>query len=117
MREMHGMSKTKVYRAWWSNRHRMCKRWKDSFIAFFADVGTPEDSHRVFLCGPSKNMSKKNTHWSDRGLIEINGEWRGISDLAAEVGISREAMHKRVAIAKRDKQPIETIMRKKGVKV
>lgn len=82
-RQTHGLTESKVYRAWCSMKRRcynendiqysdyggkgieVCKRWKSSFENFFKDMGhPPSDKHSVDRINVSKNYSKSNCKWS-----------------------------------------------------
>jgi hypothetical protein len=79
----HGMSSTNEYRIWsdiktrtTNSRHRssmhykhrgitMCKRWSESFMAFYRDMGPrPSPSHTVERLNNDKGYSPSNCTWA-----------------------------------------------------
>jgi hypothetical protein len=79
----HGMKKTRVYRIWNAMRQRchnpnqphyeryggkgvrVCKKWRDDFVAFYEDMGDPPtDKHSIDRINPSGNYEPRNCRWA-----------------------------------------------------
>jgi hypothetical protein len=115
-RTTHGMYRSKTYYAWQGAKDRcfnpnntgfinyggrgitMCDEWRDSFEAFYRDMGpvpTGLSLDRIDVNGP---YSKENCRWTDRGsqnrntrrtiLITHNGETLCLKDWADKSGVS-----------------------------
>lgn len=82
--ERHGQARTRTYKSWASAKSRccdqanpkfplyggigvrMCQRWKDSFLAFLADVGErPSSAHSLDrFPNPSGDYEPGNVRWA-----------------------------------------------------
>lgn len=123
--EKHGMCGTPEYNSWAAIVSRctnprsesygnyggrgitVCDDWRNSFSAFYADVGPrPSKDHSLDRIDPDGNYDPSNCRWSDRHdqsrnkrnnrWITHNGETRTISDWADLIGIRRSALRSRL---------------------
>jgi hypothetical protein len=79
----HGMRQTRVYRIWNAMRQRchnpnqphyvryggkgvrVCKKWREDFMAFYKDMGDPpSDKHSIDRINPSGNYEPRNCRWA-----------------------------------------------------
>lgn len=88
--DYHGMVKTPEYRTWTHIKGRchnpndaryadyggrgikVCKRWRNSFAAFYADMGARPDSLTLERVDNSKGYSPKNCKWATIHEQSIN---------------------------------------------
>ncbi len=94
----------------------VCDRWKTSFRNFLADMGEPPKGMTLDRIDTDGNYEPGNCRWAskvtqannrrDTVRLELNGRSLTITELAAEVGISRntlrQALYRRI---KRDALP------------
>lgn len=121
----HGLSKSRVFRIWTGMKSRcdnpiqtgfenyggrgikVCKRWADSFEDFLLDMGMPPDEKaqldRIDVNGnyepmncrwisPKENSRNKRTN----AVIEFNGISRCITEWAEQLGITHQALRRRI---------------------
>ncbi len=123
--EKHGMCGTPEYNSWaaivsrcTSPRNQayenyggrgitVCDDWRNSFSAFYADVGPrPSKGYSLDRIDPDGNYEQSNCRWSDRHTQSRNkrsnrwlthdGETRTISDWADLLGIERSGLRSRL---------------------
>lgn len=122
--ESHGMSKTKVYRAWVDMRRRcytpessrynaygargivVCERWKHSFVNFFDDMGHPPEGTSLERRDNNGNYNPENCVWatwreqyrnrSTNKMIEHDGRLMPLCDWAEEIGIPDGVLRSRI---------------------
>lgn len=112
----HGMSGTKEYRAWHQMIQRchnpknptyerygaigisVCQQWRDSFAAFFADMGPcPSAKHTIDRRRSEGNYEPGNCRWLPANqqsrnrrhvkLYDVNGEKKTVGEIAALCGL------------------------------
>jgi hypothetical protein len=85
----------------------VCRRWRDSFELFLADVGErPSEEHVFCLLEKSGNFEPGNAAWTTKHeadrrkrsntFYEVNGVVRCLVDWAKEYGIPKNTLHYRV---------------------
>jgi hypothetical protein len=77
LRTKHSMCGTTEYHIWSSMLNRckknrkgyenitVCKRWRDSFSSFYADMGPRPKDRTLDRINPNKNYTPKNCRWAD----------------------------------------------------
>lgn len=86
----------------------VCKRWRDSFEAFLADVGPrPSPAHSLDRIDNDGHYEPGNVRWATRVQqgrnrstnrhLTLHGVTMAVCEWAERVGISREAIHNRLA--------------------
>lgn len=122
----HGMTKTRVYRIWVGMRTRcsnpiqtgyenyggrgikVCDRWS-SFELFLEDMGVPPNTRsQIDRIDVNGNYEPSNCRWVDvkencrnkrtNNIIEFNGEKLCITDWASRIGITYQALSRRINI-------------------
>lgn len=88
-REVHGMTKTPEYTAWycaktrannpnirhakWYKNVNMCERWQKSFLAFYKDMGQrPSPKHTLDRVDNTKDYSPENCVWATWTQQQLN---------------------------------------------
>lgn len=122
---IHGMSKTRTFRVWTNMLARcrnparrgyptyggrgitVCDRW-DSFENFLADMGEAPAGKQLDRIDNDKGYSPENCQWttprenclnrSTTHWIEFNGVKKCITEWAAGLGLTRQAVHRRIAV-------------------
>lgn len=123
----HGMTDTRAYRIWSAMLARcrtkssgsfknygargihVCERWL-SFENFVADMGEPKAGQQLDRINNEGHYEPGNCRWvtvmensrnrRSTRLIEYAGQTKCITDWAADIGISRQALHRRIAVLK-----------------
>jgi hypothetical protein len=86
---------------------RMCKRWRDSFPVFYADMGArPSPRHTIERRNNNRGYSKSNCYWSTRieqanntrvsHFVTFQGKTLTVAQWARELGIKRELLKDRL---------------------
>ncbi len=124
MKSKHGMHKTRVYRTWTQMRVRctnkkhkqykdyggrgirICKRWRESFEAFFADMGHPPAGMSLDRIDNDLGYNPDNCRWAtcetqsgnrrSSDIIEFDGRKQCRAKWARELGLSRPALAYRI---------------------
>lgn len=121
---IHRMSKTKIYRIWSSMIERcqsptcptfehyggrgitVCQRWRDSFSAFYQDVGDPPPKYTLERIDNDGHYEPGNVRWATRKeqarnrrgnhLITFNGETKCIAEWAEIYNIPQRRLFARL---------------------
>jgi len=122
----HGMSHRPEHNAWNGMKQRcsnpknkrypiyggrgitVCQRWRDSFEAFYADMGPrPSDGHSIDRINPDGNYEPGNCRWAtleeqannkrDNHYIWHEGRRVTLSQAQAITGISQKVLYYRIA--------------------
>jgi hypothetical protein len=98
------------YARYGARRIKVCQRWQESFEQFAKDVGTPSNDQALLVrVNDSKGYSPGNCRWATRGelnqsrtlIIEHNGERLRIDEWAARLGLSQQAISRRILICRK----------------
>lgn len=84
----------------------ICKRWKDSFLNFLADMGERPAGLTLDRIDNNKGYSPKNCRWASRKeqrinqekrthMIEFNGDILSLKDWGRRIGVSQGGMMRR----------------------
>jgi hypothetical protein len=125
MARTHGMSTSPEYATWCSMKSRcynpnfieyqrygsanveMCEEWKNSFEAFYADMGPkPSPEHTIDRIDNDKGYSKANCRWATKKeqstnrrnvvLYEFNGESLCLAEIARRCNIHDQTLRDRI---------------------
>lgn len=125
MMTKHGMNLSSEYKIWsaikqrcYNEKHEsydlygrhgitMCDEWKESFEAFYRDMGPrPSDDHSIDRKDNDLGYSKSNCRWSthkeqannrrSNTLYEFNGETKTLADWCRDLNIDYETVHSRL---------------------
>jgi len=135
----HGMHGTPAYRVWLGMRQRcrdpkrpnwqwyggrgiqVCERWRDSFEAFFADMGEPGPGQTIERLDPEGPYSPENCVWADDRTqsrnrrdtiyVDFQGERRKLIDLVEEYGVGRHLVYNRLLLGWTPEEAILTPVR------
>lgn len=119
----HGLSKSKVYKAWCAMRERcynprcgsykdyggrgigVCERWV-KFENFFADMGHPPDGTSIERRDNRKGYEPSNCFWATRKMqqnntrrnkiLVYNGRSMTLTQWAEEIGLLRDTLRDRL---------------------
>jgi hypothetical protein len=111
----HGMKRTRIYTLWLTMNQRctnpnheqwknyggrgitVCKEWRESFAAFYADMGDPPPGMSIDRRRNNEGYSKANCHWatpaqqsrntSRNRMIEFRGRTQCLKDWSKELEI------------------------------
>jgi hypothetical protein len=121
----HGLSRTSEYKAWMAAKGRchnpsyeayalygergifVCDRWRESFENFYADMGPkPSSSHTLDRIDNNGPYSPENCRWVEMivqsnntrkvRLVSYKGETHSVSEWARKLGITSQALTKRL---------------------
>lgn len=120
----HGMTKTRTFKSWDAMLSRcnnpndksfdryggrgitVCKRWNDSFEAFFADMGERPEGMSLDRVDNSNGYSKANCRWADAKKQQRNtsvsksmtfdGRTAALIDWATETGLNYSMLLRRL---------------------
>ena len=122
----HGMRGTPEYNSWRGMNRRcsspsdldfhryggrginVCGRWRESFAAFFADMGPrPSPEHTIDRIDNNKEYSPENCRWTtwtvqhrnrrDNRLLTFDGRTLCLAAWAEETGVGYQVIHGRLA--------------------
>lgn len=122
----HGMSSSPEYSSWANMKSRcynsnsteyhrygdknieVCEEWKNSFEAFYADMGPrPSPAHTIDRIENRKGYSKDNCRWATKSeqsinrrnvtLYDFNGELLCLAEIARGCGIKDQTLRDRIA--------------------
>lgn len=124
MKLIHGQSTTDIYAIWCGIKHRcfnpkakryqdyggrgitMCDRWRDSFEAFLADMGSrPSTDHSVDRINNDKGYEPGNCRWATtreqnrnsrqaRAIVRSDGKYyEHLADAAEDIGGDASSIH------------------------
>lgn len=106
--EKHNMSKTREYNSWATmmqrchnpkntNYHKygargikVCQRWRDSFMAFYEDMGERPDGMTLDRKNNSKGYTKENCRWSTVSVQNVNR--RTYKSASGVTGVQRHGL-------------------------
>ena len=108
MKVRTGNPKAAGYAGYGGRGISVCDRWRDSFEAFFADMGLrPSPAHSIDRIDNNGNYEPANCRWAtnrEQGrnrrtnrVVVIEGRTGLISLFAEEAGISHQALRLRIA--------------------
>lgn len=127
-RVKQAVSKTRVYKLWHGMLSRchnprdrsylrygaqgieVCRAWRDSLEQFVSDMGPPpSDQHVLERVDKRKDYEPQNCRWATRGavssgraeIIEYRGQRLTAQQWADRLGLSQQAMSRRLLICKR----------------
>lgn len=131
-RTTHGMSDTPEYNTWCGMRSRcydtsheaysdyggrgitVCKRWRDSFEAFFADMGNRPEGTSLDRQNNNSNYTPKNCRWLEIPKQNLNqrsnvrlrflGKTQTASEWSKELGINVRTIYTRVKAGRSPKE-------------
>lgn len=121
----HGLSKSPEYTTWYSMKARcynpktrgfehyggrgisICKKWKNSFISFYKDMGQrPSAKHSIERINNEEGYSPENCCWATQQeqnnnmrrshKITVRGQTKTMSEWAHSVGINKATLYSRI---------------------
>jgi len=132
----HGLSKTQEYKTWSRIRRRcfdekdrnykdyggrgikMCKKWNDSFINFYSDMGLRPEGTSIERINNEKGYYKENCRWAtpkEQGnntrrnhFVTYKNKTQTLSQWAKEIGINEGVLWYRI----KTKWPLEKALNK-----
>lgn len=141
-RNKHGKVGSRVYGIWQGMKDRcynpgstkyylyggrgiaVCEEWKESFEAFYRDMGDPPTGYSIDRKDPNKGYCKDNCRWASSFeqartkrtniLISWRGEERVLEDWATHLGMNVATLYARVVRYKWDVERAFTRPIKKG---
>lgn len=141
----HLMSKTRTYKTWVSMKSRcnnknatgyetyggsdikVCDRWNNSFELFLEDMGERPKNSSIDRIDPLGDYEPNNCRWADKTTqdenknksvkILIDGEYRNITRLCREHGVSRSTIQKRLSMGMTFEQAISAKSKKPKYKI
>jgi len=131
LQERHGMSRTPIYKVWhgmirrcenpndsrfssYGGRGiRVCKRWRDSFVSFYADMGVrPSGGHSLDRINVDGDYEPTNCKWSTNKEqtnntrvnvnIVINGQSKTLSEWVDTYSVKYSTVYNRIVKLKWD---------------
>ena len=101
--------KVKDYPRYGGRGIKVCDRWKNSFFAFFKDIGkAPASEYTIDRIDNSKGYILGNVRWATRSEQMLNnsrarklvykGKTKHIGEWAKEIGINRQTIQSRIDI-------------------
>lgn len=125
--ERHGMTESAEYRIWCGVKRRcfnkndasfrfygargitICDRWRDSFVAFYEDMGPrPSSKHSIDRIDSNGNYEPGNCRWAtsseqSRNMrsnrrVAVNGEFVCTVDAAKMLGLQRATITRRLMV-------------------
>lgn len=86
---------------------KICQRWKNSFLEFYADMGKCPDGMTIERIDNDGDYEPSNCKWATRkeqsrnrrnwiALLTYNGRTQHLVDWAKELGIIPSALHNRI---------------------
>jgi hypothetical protein len=104
---------------------RVCGRWRASYTAFLSDMGLPPSmSHQIDRSDNDGNYEPSNCAWVDREEnnrnkrnsrnITAHGKTQTLVEWAAEVGVKRETIARRMQRGMSPEEALNPKMRKPG---
>lgn len=101
--------KSKAYKYYGARGISVCKRWRDSFEAFYSDMGPrTSDKHSIDRINNDGNYEPGNCRWATAAeqarnqrreikMLTCNGETLAVAEWADRLGVSRQRIHQRLA--------------------
>lgn len=122
----HGMSRTRIYRSWSMMKDRcynpnntcygryggrgigVCQRWRESFEAFYEDMGDRPSGMSLDRIDNDGEYSPANCRWADSltqrsntrkplRTFEINGVTKTVAEWCREYGVSQSLVNNRIS--------------------
>ncbi len=86
---------------------KVCKRWRDDFLNFLADMGRPPKEKSLDRLNNDGHYTPKNCRWATREeqgnncinnrLITFGGVTKTLTQWSADNGLTLHALHKRLS--------------------
>lgn len=139
---IHGMEKTRTYWVWagmiqrcenpkfkWYHRYggrgiKVCPKWRNSFVAFFEDMGEKPEGKSLERLNNDGDYEKENCIWAtrkqqirNRGVtpfVEFEGSKISVSELAEKFGLSHRRVADRIKRGYTPEQAVLPSLRKLG---
>lgn len=120
----HGMTKTRVFKIWQGILKRcynknatnyylygargvgVCKRWKNSFVAFYEDMGEPRDNESIERIDNDGDYCKENCKWAtvveqannkrNSKRLTYNGVTKTVAEWSRLLGWCRYTLYRRI---------------------
>ncbi len=141
----HGFSGTKEHAIWKSIIQRcinprnasyknygqkgitICEEWRNSFEAFFRDMGTKPEKMSIDRIDNTRSYSKDNCKWStnkeqqnnksSNRILILNGRSQNLQEWANELGMNHKMLRRRVRLGWTDVAVLTTLKRERHERI